>query len=207
MNDKLDNTNQMRALSGAENNQQATRKYKNSHVRELSALPQTAPKSQNRSNLLLKPKFLICIALVFAFFIGIIISGYYHDQQAGRNKAQQDLQEQQYALLQQRQALEKEKNTLHEKQQSEGSNGDSALDFVWQKVQETVPSDQANAGQVQSAIDDIDTKLADLDNMKQQALSVKDKANAVYNENSGTIDLVLYYASEGFKQLRQNLSK
>ncbi len=54
----------------------------------------------------------------------------------------------------------------------------------------------------QAMINDVDSKLDDLGQMKQQAGKMKDAAESAYNEHFGTIQQALYYASEGIDLIR-----
>ena len=78
-------------------------------------------------------------------------------------------------------------------------------------VQGSQASDEAasvrqSIDQAQAMINDVDSKLDSVGEMKQQASKVKDAASAAYAEHEGTIQQVLYYAGQGVDLLKGWLS-
>ena len=149
---------------------------------------------------------------------------------------EQSLREQRDKLEQEKKALEeKQKNLQSQADRAAGRNeqinadsAGSAVSKIWDTVtgknqqrQQTSKENEAKSTQAsndasavgksideaQAMINDVDSRIRDLDEMKQQAQQVKDVASSAYAEHAGTIDQAVYYISEGASYLKGLLSK
>lgn len=145
------------------------------------------------------------------------------EQKKQLEKEKRDLEEKQQAL----QAQAERMNGRND-QMTEDSKSSSAVSKILDKVtgkekeRQQAASDNAAKGaeasqqaasigksidDAQAMINEVDSKLDDLNQMRQQAGKVKEAAESAYNEHAGTIEQALYYASQGVDFVRGFFSK
>lgn len=151
-------------------------------------------------------------------------------QNQSLTEQKKQLEREKRELEEKRQALQAQSERMNGKneQMAEDSKSGSTVSKILDKVtgkekeRQQAANDNASKGaaasqeaasigksidDAQAMINDVDSKLNDLNQMKQQAGKVKDAAESAYNEHAGTIQQALYYASEGVDFVRGFFSK